>query len=228
MSNNRPEEETDPLDSILEQAVPRDEFSPPRQSLHMRVIGSHWTSALTLVILAEIARNYEGVIKFATELRVSVEANWTYILAIIFFVLLAVIYILWTAWIVYRLIKWAVLWYQQKKRFEQLAIAVAELSQLIRHRHAQYGERDEDTLVYELARRFTLVIQELKELKIPYPTNNSSVQFNVIELWEIYLSLLLPLAIKGNMRDARTIFAKMQSEPVEPFWLRILRKGLHI
>lgn len=229
MNDNRPEEEErESLDEILGQTVSREQAEAMRSSLLRRIASSNWTSSITVLIFAQFVLNNERVIEYAKSLWVAVEANGTYILAIVGLLILFVGYIVWTGWFGYRLIQSIVQLYIEGRRFKQLAVTLAEFRQLLRARSSANGEHEQNALLEKIGSKLESIVRELSELRVPFPTEVGKEQSNIVDTWDVYLSLILPLATSGNLTDARGILRKMQGKDLDGPLIRLLRKVFRI
>ena len=62
----------------------------------------------------------------------------------------------------------------------------------------------------------------LSNLAIPYPAIESADEFGVVT-WTLYLDMLFPLAVTGDLEEARLVLLRVEEKPVDTFQIALER-----
>ena len=113
----------------------------------------------------------------------------------------------------------------QKRRFRRnklrdLAPKISELNWFVVdqriYRLSSSPEFDEASALQEFRRDWNPLTEALAELSIPYPQGEIT-----LKQWRTYLEMLFPLALIGDIDQARHILRRIEGKPVETFWSRL-------
>ena len=140
--------------------------------------------------------------------------------ALIIFIFLATLalYIL-LAWWIGRDISRVIRGWIQKRRdirqFRTLAVRIAQIIQLVDERHIHSLSNSAEFTVYleQVAATHAPLRDELVRLGIPAPGSETAGMYQMgIHIWEAYLNMLLPLAIVGDIDEARMIMSRIEEQ----------------
>ena len=103
----------------------------------------------------------------------------------------------------------------QKRKLRNLSKAIAELKQLANASKFIKSESEVSKYADEFAENVVALIKELDQLSIPSPTNTDD---QILNVWITYLDMLLPLALTGDIYEARLIIDRMEGNLKGNFW----------
>ena len=104
----------------------------------------------------------------------------------------------------------------QKRKLRNLSKAIAELKQLAIAIKFNESESEVSTYVEKVA----ALMEDLNQLDIPFPTNTDG---QILKVWITYLDMLLPLALSGDIYEARLTLARIEENYQDNFWSSLRR-----
>ena len=160
---------------------------------------------------------------FAIFGRDNVKGYLEQYLPIFIVVALIIVLYVWVGYVVWqggREIWRGIRGWNQKRRdsrqLRQLAVNISEIRQLVGERQA-HSLRDTDDVVaylYDVSARLAPLRDKLAELCVSTPEYEIEGMYqNQIHLWATYLDLLLPLAVIGDIKEARMVMSRIKASP---------------
>ena len=103
----------------------------------------------------------------------------------------------------------------QRNKLRNLSKSIAELKQFINAIKFMRTESDVSAYAEKYGKKVADLKEGLSQLDIPFPTNTDD---QVPETWITYLDMLLPLALSGNIYEARLILARIEEDYKDTLW----------
>lgn len=99
----------------------------------------------------------------------------------------------------------------QKRKLRNLSKSIAELKQLANAIKFIRSESEVSTYVEKVA----ALMEDLNQLDIPFPTNTDG---QPLKVWITYLDMLLPLALSGDIYEARLTLDRIEENYKDNLW----------
>ena len=159
---------------------------------------SGWVLMLTSFLLRDLE-----------EVRVRIEPYQDSIIGAIAFLLLLAVYG-WLTWVIGREVRKGILGYLQKRResrkLKDLTKAIALAKQFTYSRIARNESSETVAILFDaIVVNQADLRKKLTELAVPHPAIPTKTSAFEVFQWAMYLDVLLPLAIRGDIEEARTV-----------------------